>query len=268
MPEIRVAVSGAAGRMGRAAVRAIAREADLRLVAALGHKQHIGRDAGEIAGAGTLGLPISADLPAVFAASPDVLVEFAPGAPAVEHARAALERGVRPVVGSTGVPLEEIERLRALAAQRQTGAVVAPNFAIGAVLMMEFARIAARFMPHVEVIEQHHDRKRDAPSGTAVKTAQLIAEARGAPPPAAVQEEEMISGARGGLAAGVRVHSIRLPGLGAHQEVIFGGPGQTLVIRHNSLNEESFMPGLLLAIRRVGTLEGLAYGLEHLLGLR
>jgi len=134
--------------------------------------------------------------------------------------------------------------------------------------MMEFARIAARFMPHVEVIEQHHDRKRDAPSGTAVKTAQLIAEARGAPPPAAVQEEEMISGARGGLAAGVRVHSIRLPGLGAHQEVIFGGPGQTLVIRHNSLNEESFMPGLLLAIRRVGTLEGLAYGLEHLLGLR
>jgi len=268
MPEVRVAVSGAAGRMGRAAIRAIAREGDMRLVAALGRQQHVGRDAGEVAGIGALALPITADLSTVLGASPDVLVEFAPGAPAADHARAALERGVRPVVGSTGIPPADIEGLRALAAQRRLGAVVAPNFAIGAVLMMEFARIAARYIPHVEIIEQHHDRKRDAPSGTAVKTAQLIAEARGAAPPPAVKEEEMLAGARGGLVEGVRVHSVRLPGLGAHQEVIFGGPGQTLVIRHNSHSEESFMPGLLLAVRRVGTLDGLAYGLEHLLGLR
>jgi len=268
MPEVRVAVSGAAGRMGRAAIRAIAREGDMRLVAALGRQQQVGRDAGEVAGAGVLGLSVSTDMEAVLAASPDVLVEFAPGAPAAVHARAALERGVRAVIGSTGIPPADIEGLRVLAAQRRLGAVVAPNFAIGAVLMMEFARIAARYMPHVEIIEQHHDRKRDAPSGTAVKTAQLIAEARGAAPPPAVKEEEMLAGARGGLAEGVRVHSVRLPGLGAHQEVIFGGPGQTLVIRHNSHTEESFMPGLLLAVRRVGTLDGLAYGLEHLLGLR
>jgi 4-hydroxy-tetrahydrodipicolinate reductase len=254
--------------MGRAAVRTVARERDMRVVAALGRQQQIGRDAGEVSGGAALGTLVSADLDAVLATSPDVLVEFAPGAAAAQHARAALERGVRPVIGSTGIPAAEIERLRELAGQRRVGAVLAPNFAIGAVLMMEFARLAARYMPHVEIIEQHHDRKRDAPSGTAVKTAQLIAEARGQAPPAAVQEEEMIPGARGGVASDVRVHSVRLPGLGAHQEVIFGGPGQTLVIRHNSHHEDSFMPGLLLAIRRVGSLDGLVYGLEHLLGLR
>ncbi|MGQ0549884.1 MAG: 4-hydroxy-tetrahydrodipicolinate reductase [Armatimonadota bacterium] len=268
MNQIRVAVSGAAGRMGRAAVRTVARESDMLLVAALGRERGVGRDAGDLAGASPLGVTVSSDPLAALAASPDVWVEFAPGAPAMAHARAALERGIRPVIGSTGIAAEEIERLRALATSRRIGAVVAPNFAIGAVLMMEFARMAARFFPHVEVIELHHDRKRDAPSGTAQKTARLIAEARGDPPAPAVKEEEMVTGARGGTTDGVRVHSVRLPGLGAHQEVIFGGPGQTLTIRHDSLNEESFMPGLLLAIRRARELEGLAYGLEHLLGLR
>ncbi len=268
MPNLRVAVSGAAGRMGRAAVRTLARESDLRLVAAMGRERAVGQDAGEVSGAGRLGVLITASLDDLLAAVPDVLVEFAPGRAGAEHTRAALEAGVRPVVGSTGIPMDEIDRLRDLAAQRHTGAVIAPNFAIGAVLMMEFARIAAPFMPHVEVIELHHDRKRDAPSGTAAKTARLIAEARGAAPAPVVHEEEMIPGVRGGQSEGVRVHSVRLPGLGAHQEVIFGGPGQTLTIRHDSLNEESFMPGLLLAIRRVADLQGLVYGLEHLLGLR
>lgn len=268
MDPIRVAISGAAGRMGRAAVRAIAREPDMRIVAALGREHAVGRDAGEVAGAGRLDVPISVDVAAALSARPDVLVEFAPGRPGVEHIAAAIEAGVRPVVGSTGISTEDIERLGALAAQRKIGTIIAPNFAIGAVLMMEFARAAARFMPHVEVIELHHDRKRDAPSGTAVKTARLIAEARGAAPTPPVQEEEMVTGARGGLVEGVRVHSVRLPGLGAHQEVIFGGPGQTLRIRHDSISEDSFMPGLLLAVRRVRELDGLVYGLEHLLGLR
>lgn len=249
-------------------MRAVARESDMRLVAALGRERGVGQDAGEVAGAGRLGVPIAAHLHDVFAASPDVLVEFAPGRAAVEHTRAALEAGVHPVVGGTGIAMDEIERLRDLAAQRRIGAVIAPNFAIGAVLMMEFARMAAPFMPHAEVIELHHDRKRDAPSGTAAKTAHLIAEARGTAPPPAVHEEEMVPGVRGGQTEGVRVHSVRLPGLGAHQEVIFGGPGQTLTIRHDSLNEESFMPGLMLAIRRVRDLPGLVFGLEHLLGLR
>jgi 4-hydroxy-tetrahydrodipicolinate reductase len=197
MPSIRVAVSGAAGRMGRAAVRAVSREADMRLVAAIGRERDVGRDAGDVAGTGRLNVAIEAEFGAVMAAAPHVLVEFAPGRPALEHARAALTAGLRPVIGSTGIAASEIEALGALAAERKTGAVVAPNFAIGAVLMMEFARVAARHMPHVEIIELHHDRKRDAPSGTAVKTARVIAEARGTAPPPAVREEELVPGARG-----------------------------------------------------------------------
>jgi 4-hydroxy-tetrahydrodipicolinate reductase len=263
-----VAVSGAAGRMGRAAVRAISREPDLALVAAVGRQRAIGQDVGEVAGVGRADVCITADVHAALAAQPQVLVEFAPGRAAVEHARAALEAGVRPVVGSTGLGDDDLAGLTAAAAQRRLGAVVAPNFAIGAVLMMEFCRMAARFLPHAEIVELHHDRKRDAPSGTALKTARLIAAERSAPPPPAVREEELVPGARGGQSDGVRVHSVRLPGLSAHQEVIFGGPGQILTIRHDSLSEESFMPGMLLAIRRVGELQGLVYGLEHLLGLR
>jgi 4-hydroxy-tetrahydrodipicolinate reductase len=268
MASIRVGISGVAGRMGRAAVRAVARESDMTVVAAVGRERGVGQDAGEVAGAGRLGVPIAASLEEIFAASPEVLVEFAPGLAGAQHALAAIEAGVHPVVGATGIATNDVERLRDAAARLRVGAVIAPNFAIGAVLMMEFARLAAPFMPHVEIIELHHDRKRDAPSGTAAKTAGVIAQARGLAPSPSVDEEEMIRGVRGGQAEGVRVHSVRLPGLGAHQEVIFGGPGQTLTIRHDSLNEESFMPGLLLAIRRVRELEGLVFGLEHLLGLR
>lgn len=251
--------------MGRAAVRAIAREDDLTLVGALGRTHGVGRDVGEIAGAGRLGVEIVPDLHTVFGAGADILVDFSPGAAAVDHARAAILRGVSPVVGGTGLGAEPISELTTLCGAQGIGAVIAPNFAIGAVLMMEFARQAARYLPHAEIIELHHDRKRDAPSGTALKTAALIAQTRGAPPAPAVHEEEMVAGARGGDAQGVRVHSVRLPGLVAHQEVIFGGLGQTLTIRHDSVNEESFMPGLLLAVRRVRTLPGLVYGLEKLL---
>lgn len=268
MNVIRVVVSGAAGRMGRTAIRAIAREPDMLLVGALDRDQAVGRDAGEQAGAPRLEVAVTDSMEAVIAAGPEVLVEFAPGQAAAEHARAAIEAGIRPVVGSTGIPQDEIERLGELATQRGIGAVVAPNFAIGAVLMIEFARLAAPYLPHVEIIELHHDRKRDAPSGTAQKTARVIAAARAEVPTAAVVEEELVAGVRGGVVEGIRVHSVRLPGLVAHQEVIFGGPGQALTLRHDSTSEESFMPGLLLAIRRVPALNGLVYGLEHLLGLR
>jgi 4-hydroxy-tetrahydrodipicolinate reductase len=160
-----------------------------------------------------------------------------------------------------------IAELTKLCATRKVGGVLAPNFAVGAVLMMEFARQAAPYFPHVEIIERHHDHKRDAPSGTALLTAERIAMVRGDPPAPAVKEEETITGARGGRAHGVAVHSLRLPGSVAHQEVIFGGPGQTLTIRHDSANEDSFMPGMLIAVRRVRSLPGLVYGLEKLLTL-
>lgn len=263
--KICVAVAGAAGRMGKAAVRAVATQPDMRLVAALGRSRGIGQDAGLVAGAGSLGITVTSDLAGVLDAKPDVLIDFCPGAAAVEHARAAVPAGVSPVIGGTGMSQADLDALTALSASRRVGAVVAPNFAIGAILMIEFSRLAAKYFPHAEIIELHHDRKRDAPSGTAVKTAVAVAAARGTPPAAAVAEDEMVTGARGGSVEGIHIHSVRLPGLVAHQAVIFGGPGQTLTIRHDSINEESFMPGLLLAVRNVRTLTGLMYGLEKLL---
>ncbi|HXF83691.1 MAG TPA: 4-hydroxy-tetrahydrodipicolinate reductase, partial [bacterium] len=233
----------------------------------LGRRTALGQDAGEVAGIGPLGVPIGADLAAVLAAGVDVLVDFSPGAAAADHARAAIPAGVAPVIGGTGLSAAQLDELTRLCEERGIGAVVAPNFALGAVLMMVFARQAARYFPHAEIVELHHDRKRDAPSGTALKTAALIASARGAAPAPTVAEEELVAGARGGRAEGVPVHSVRLPGLVAHQAVIFGGAGQTLTIRHDSINEESFMPGLLLAVRRVRALRGLVFGLEKLLDL-
>ncbi|HET6781666.1 MAG TPA: 4-hydroxy-tetrahydrodipicolinate reductase [bacterium] len=264
---IRVAIAGAAGRMGRASVRTIAKQDDMSIVAALGRANQVGRDAGEVAGGAPINVKITESLDEALASGVDVLVDFAPGAAAVAHARAAIASGVSPVIGGTGMSSQEINELTGLSEARRVGAVVAPNFAVGAVLMMEFSRQAARYFPHAEIIELHHDRKRDAPSGTAVKTASLIAAGRVGTPPSPVAEEETIAGARGGRAEGVRVHSVRLPGLVAHQEVIFGGSGQTLTIRHDSITEESFMPGLLLAVRKVRSLPGLVYGLEKLLEL-
>ncbi|HEX4836046.1 MAG TPA: 4-hydroxy-tetrahydrodipicolinate reductase [bacterium] len=264
----RVVVAGAAGRMGRAAVRTIARREDMVLVGALGRTASVGQDAGSVAGAGAIGVPITTDLSQIFlGGKPTVLVDFGRGDAAVAHAEAALDRRVPSVVGATGLPAEGVQRLRDRCRAEQVGCLIAPNFALGAILMMEFARRAARFFPHVEITELHHDRKRDAPSGTAARTAQLIADARGPAPAPAVVETELVAGARGGLVAGIHVHSVRLPGLVAHQEVLFGGPGQTLTIRHDSTSEESFMPGLVLAIQNVGTLRELVEGLESVLDL-
>jgi 4-hydroxy-tetrahydrodipicolinate reductase len=263
--KIRVAVAAAAGRMGRAAVRAVAAQPDMTLVAALGREHGVGQDAGTVAGVGVLGVTIAGTPGVMLDAKPDVLIDFTPGTAAVEHARAAIPAGVRPVIGGTGIGQADLDALAALCASRRIGAVVAPNFALGAVLMIEFSRQAAKYFPNAEIIELHHDRKRDAPSGTALKTAAVVAAARTSVPQPTVKEEQTVQGVRGGRAEGVPVHSIRLPGLVAHQEVIFGGPGQTLTIRHDSVNEESFMPGLLLATRRVRSLTGLIFGLEKLL---
>jgi 4-hydroxy-tetrahydrodipicolinate reductase len=264
----RVVVAGAGGRMGRAAIRTIVRRDDMTLVGALGRTTGVGQDAGTVAGAGAMGVPITAHLPEIFLVGrPTVLVDLSRGEAAAEHARVALDHRVPVVIGATGLAADAVASLRERAEAEGVGAVIAPNFALGALLMMEFARKAARFFPSVEIIELHHDRKWDAPSGTAARTARLVAEARGAAPPAVVAETTTVEGARGGSIDGVRVHSVRLPGLVAHQEVLFGGPGQTLTIRHDSTSEESFMPGLVLAIQKVGTLKSLVEGLEHLLDL-
>jgi 4-hydroxy-tetrahydrodipicolinate reductase len=267
-PVHRVAVAGAAGRMGRAAVRTVARRDDMVLVGALGRAEALGQDAGTLAGAGPIGVPVTADLPAIFlAARPTVLVDLSRGDAVAAHAAVALDHRVPVVIGATGMSDREMAALRERSRAEQVGVLVAPNFALGAILMMEFARRAARFFPHAEIAELHHDRKRDAPSGTAMRTARLIAAARGEAPIPAVPETEQVAGARGGVVEGVHVHSVRLPGLVAHQEVLFGGPGQMLSIRHDSLSEESFMPGLVLAIQRVGALREMVEGLERVLDL-
>ena len=176
-------------------------------------------------------------------------------------------RGVAPVVGTTGLPDALIAETRAACARERLGGVIASNFALGAVMLMHLATIAAPFFDAVEVIEQHHAGKADAPSGTAVTTARMMREARASDFQRNVAERETVAGARGAELAGVTLHSVRLPGLVAHQEVIFGGTGETLKLRHDSMSRESFMPGVLRAIRAAPTLDHLVIGLDRLLGL-
>ncbi|MDY0339735.1 MAG: 4-hydroxy-tetrahydrodipicolinate reductase [Coriobacteriia bacterium] len=254
---IRVLVSGAAGRMGSEVVRAVLTETDLDLVAAVdpGH-------AGEAVGEGT-SLKYASDLATeIDATQPQVMVDFTHPSAVAGNVATALGKGVNCVVGTTGLPTETLEQLADAAAE---GACLfmAPNFAIGAVLMMRFAQQAARYMPHVEIIELHHDRKADAPSGTALRTASLIANARTYVPETPGRETEIAEGARGALVDDVFVHSVRLPGLVAHEEVIFGEQGQTLSIRHDSIDRTSFMPGVVLAVRNVVGCNGLIIGLEQ-----
>lgn len=257
---ISVLVSGAAGRMGSEVVRAVSAEDDLRLVAAV-DPAHVGEQVQE-----THGLVYAGDLAeAIEATRPDVMVDFTHPSVAAGNIETALSHGVHCVVGTTGLSTQTLEELAA-GAKEGACLFVAPNFAIGAVLMMRFAAEAARFMPHVEIVELHHDRKADAPSGTALRTAALIASARHLVPEAPGRETEIVNGARGALVDDVTIHSVRLPGLVAHQEVLFGGQGQTLSIRHDSIDRTSFMPGVLLAIRNVIGRTGLIVGLEQLMG--
>ena len=217
------------------------------------------------------GLPVDSldDLAqAIAEARPDVMVDFTHPSVVAANVRIALAAGVDCVIGTTGLSQETLEALSS-GAPEDTCLFVAPNFAIGAVLMMRFAEQTARFMPAVEIIELHHDRKADAPSGTATRTAQLVSEARSSAPATPGRETELpgMEGARGALVEGIPVHSVRLPGLVAHQEVIFGGQGQTLTLRHDSIDRTSFMPGVVLAIRQVGSRSGLVIGLERLLDI-
>lgn len=262
---IKVLVTGAAGRMGSEVVRAVTGADGMQVVAAVDPNVSVCFVTDE---RGTQ-VECTQDLAAAIAAfRPDVMVDFTRPDVVEANLRVALPAGVDCVVGTTGVSEELLAELAALAPEG-TCLFFAPNFAIGAVLMMRFAEQAARFMPHAEVIELHHDRKLDAPSGTALRTAKLIAAARDDAPPAPGRETELpgLEGARGANADGVPVHSVRLPGLVAHQEVVFGGQGQTLTIRHDSIDRTSFMPGVVLAIREVGARAGLVVGLDVLMGL-
>ncbi|WP_375485525.1 4-hydroxy-tetrahydrodipicolinate reductase [uncultured Jatrophihabitans sp.] len=246
---IRVGVLGARGRMGQQVCRAVDDAGDLDLVAMV--------DAGDW-------------LFSVADADSQVLVDFTHPDVVMDNIRFAIDQGIHAVVGTTGFTQERLDTIRTwLKDTPELGVLVAPNFGIGAVLSMRFAQQAARFFDSAEVVELHHPGKVDAPSGTAVRTAQVIAQARrdagkDAAPDATTQA---LDGARGADVEGVHVHALRVSGMVAHQEIVFGAEGETLTIRHDSLDRVSFMPGVLLAVRQVGTRPGLTVGLDPLLEL-
>lgn len=261
--QIRVAVTGAGGRMGREVVKMVLEDPELVLAAAV-DPGCAGLDAGRVAGVGECGVTVSDDLElALVSSRAEVLVDFTVPATVMDNARTAIRHGVRPVIGTTGFRPDQIDELDRLCKEKGIGGIVAPNFSIGAILMMKFARMAAKYMPHLEIIEYHGDQKLDAPSGTAVKTAEMIAETRREFRQGNPSEHETIEGARGGYYNGFRIHSVRLPGIFAQQEVIFGGFGQTLKIRHDSYDRAGYMPGVNLAVKKVGELDGLVYGFDH-----
>jgi len=257
---VRVGVLGAGGRMGGEVCRAVLAADDMDLCAAVDPKS---------AGMLVEGMTVAAELDALVRADCDVAVDFTHPEAAPGNVEWCLAHGIHAVVGTSGFDQAKLDALALRADQSQANLMVVPNFAIGAVLMMRFAELAAPFMDRVEVVELHHDRKADAPSGTAQSTAERLMAARAGQGgwPDRGDSVESLPGARGALVGDVRVHAIRLPGLVAHQEVIFGAQGQTLTIRHDSTDRTSFMPGVLLAIRAVRGRPGLTVGLDSLLGV-
>jgi 4-hydroxy-tetrahydrodipicolinate reductase len=272
----KVAVVGAGGRMGQEVCRAVSDAADLELVAAV-DPNHVGEHAaggsGGVSGSSAESdVIIGATSSVLRTLGAEVVVDFSVAEAARDNLAFYAEEGLHAVIGTTGLTEAELAGAANLFAASEANAIVASNFAIGAVLLMRFSALAAPHMDGVEVIELHHDAKRDAPSGTALHTAEGIAEARtrasSGPWPADPTTEHVLPGARGGEGpGGVRVHSVRLPGLIAHEEVIFGAVGQSLSIRHDSYDRRSFMPGVLLAVRAVPDHPGLTVGIEALLGL-
>ena len=259
---IRVAVSGAGGRMGMEVVNAVfAAGPDMELAGAADPAF-----AGETV-MQALGQPsnivIEKDIESALASNKvDAVVVFCVPSVAMEDIRAIMKSKAVPVVGTTGITPENLEEIKKLSIENGVGAIIAPNFAIGAVLMMKMAGEAAKYLPSVEIIELHHDKKLDSPSGTSIKTAEMIDAGRSASAPVAAGED---TPARGGTFTDVHIHSVRLPGLIAHQEVIFGGLGQTLTIRHDSYDRKSFMPGVILAVKKAYKLSEVIYGLENII---
>ncbi|MCU1458632.1 MAG: 4-hydroxy-tetrahydrodipicolinate reductase [Actinomycetia bacterium] len=255
---INVGVFGAGGRMGAEVCDAVLADPELELVAAV--------DPGRV-GTQVGGVTISSSADALTDAGADVAVDFTVVAAARENLRWCADHGVHAVVGTTGFSVDDLEDLRVRFDASQANAVIAPNFAIGAVLMMRFAELAAPWFETAEIIELHHDQKVDAPSGTAMLTAERMA-AASSEWSADPTRDYVVDGARGATGpGGIHVHSVRLRGLVAHQEVLLGTTGQTLTIRHDSVERASFMPGVVLAVKQVSGRPGLTIGLEALLGL-
>ncbi|MDY6936989.1 MAG: 4-hydroxy-tetrahydrodipicolinate reductase [Cyanobacteriota bacterium] len=269
---IPVVVNGATGKMGCEVVKAVAAAEDMMLLGAVDlNPEHIGKDIGEVAGCGPLEVPVLSELQSTLVMATQekqqgVMVDFTHPQSVYDNIRSAIAYGIRPVVGTTGLSPEQIQDLAEFAEKASTGCLIIPNFSIGMVLLQQAAIRASQYFDHVEIIELHHNQKADAPSGTAIKTAQMLADLGKTFNRAEVEETEEITGARGALAdENIRIHSVRLPGLIAHQEVIFGAPGQIYTLRHDTSDRGCYMPGVLLSIRKVTQLKSLVYGLEKIL---
>ncbi len=265
MDKIKIVIAGPRGRMGKEAVTLVQETENYSLVGVIDRKNN-GQSLSDVDGFSNINVPIFTDILECFSdTKPDVLIDLTTPETGKYHTEVAIEHGVRPVVGTTGFTKEELDSLSRMAEERKIGAIIAPNFAVGAVLMMKFSQMAAKYFQDVEIIELHHDQKLDAPSGTAVKTAELVTSVRESKQQGHPNEKETIQGARGASYDGIRIHSVRLPGLVAHQEVMFGGNGQMLSIRHDSFNRASFMSGVKLSVDTVMKLDVLVYGLENII---
>ena len=263
MSPINVAVQGVLGRMGQEVLKALCRESDLAPVGGADK----GAENSSLAlpdGSGTI--PVSSSLDSVIG-NANVVVDFTNAEGAMTAMRTASSHGVNAVIGSTGIPEEALREADALAREHGVGIMIAPNFALGAVLMIHLVKVAARHFDYADLTEMHHEAKIDAPSGTALAIAKAATEGKGGNFFAPEAEKELVAGTRGGASGGVSIHSARMPGRMAHHEMVFGALGQTLTIRHDSINRESFMPGVTMAIRHVVKGPGLTLGLDKVMGL-
>lgn len=261
---MRVCVCGACGKMGTEVIKNLKKENDMILVGAV-DILYIGKRVKDIIGTDDV-IVISNNLKKVLKESkPDIMIELTSPKSVYNNTKIALECGIPVVIGTTGLTSKQALILGKIATEKDIGVLWATNFAIGAILMMEFAAKAAKYFKNVEIIEYHHDNKLDAPSGTSLKTADLIKKIKEIHKQGNIEEKELILGARGADVDGFRIHSVRLPGFIAHQEVIFGDVGQILTIRHDSMNRESFMPGIMMSCRKLIGKKGLVKGLDKLI---
>ena len=275
---IPVVVAGALGRMGTEVIKAVYSASDLELVGAVdAAPDKEGFDIGEFIGKEPMNVVLTTDFEGCLCNSSQnkdreghigspVLIDFTHPSVVYEHTRAAIAYGVHPVIGTTGLTAIQLNDLAIFAQKAEIGTAVIPNFSVGMVLLQQAAAAAAAFYDHIELTELHHNQKVDAPSGTCIKTAQIIEELGKSFNQDQLEEKESISGCRGGLRdSGLRLHSIRLPGLVAHQEVMFGAQGETYTLRHDTIDRSAYMPGVLMTVRKVVTLNRLVYGLERII---
>jgi 4-hydroxy-tetrahydrodipicolinate reductase len=266
MDKIKIIIAGPRGRMGSEAVKLVNTIEHFDLTAVVDHK-YDGMMLSDLEGFHSIhNVPVYQNIEHCLQnVEADVLIDLTTPEVGMHHAKTALTYNVRPVVGTTGFTVSDLEELESICREKELGCIIAPNFAIGAVLMMKFSQMAAKYFNDVEIIEMHHDQKLDAPSGTAVKTAEMISSVRESKKQGHPNEKETLQGSRGGEYDGMHIHSVRLPGLVAHQQVLFGSDGQTLTIRHDSYHRGSFMSGVKVAVESVMKNNSFVYGLENIL---